>query len=383
MNLGVALQFQDRLEEAAQEFESVLRARPAYAEAWTNLGTVRQAQGRNTDAMNCFEEALARNPVHAKSHFCRSLSWLLAGRLAEGFAEYEWRWKVLSEMPRAWSQPWWDGSPLGGRTILLYAEQGLGDTIQFARYAPLVAAREGRVVVECQVRVAAVVRSIQGVSEVITPESELPPFDVQAALVSLPRLLGTTLDTIPRATPYLAIEPALVDRCREMLGPRRGLRVGLAWAGNPRHASDRLRSFPLGVLANLGAIPGIECYSLHVGDDAASQVLSSGPWIRQALTQTGGVPELGALMSCLDLVISADTMPAHLAGALGRPVWTLLAWAPDWRWLEEREDSPWYPTMRLFRQPRPGDWEAVAARVCGEIREFSIKASRSGTDEHE
>ena len=232
-NLGVAVQFQNRLEEAARQFESVLRARPAFAEAWTNLGTVRQAQDRNREALACFEEALRLNPAHVKSHFCHSLALLAAGRFREGFTEYEWRWKLLAEKPRAWSQPWWDGSPLAGKTILLYAEQGLGDTIQFARYASLVAGCEGRVVVECQERLLDIVRSIRGVSEVLTPGSPLPPFDVQAALMSLPRLFGTTLDSIPRRTPYIAIEPALVDRWKEMLGPPRGLRVGLAWSRQP------------------------------------------------------------------------------------------------------------------------------------------------------
>jgi tetratricopeptide (TPR) repeat protein len=386
-NLGVALQSQDRLEEAAGEFEAVLRARPAFAEAWTNLGTVRQAQGRNAHALACFEEALRLNPAHVKSHFCRSLALLAAGRLREGFTEYEWRWKVLPDKPRAWSQPWWDGSPLEGKTILLYAEQGLGDTIQFARYAPLVAASGGRVVVECQEPVADIVGSIHGVSQVVTPASPLPPFDVQAALMSLPRLLGTTLDTIPRSTPYVAISPALVDRWRDALAPGRGLRVGLAWAGNRQHPGNRQRSFPLDVLAPLGAIPGIQYYSLHVGDEAASEIWNSGGWVRRVLTEdglppAGGLPELGALMCRLDLVITADSMPAHLAGALGRPVWTLLSAAADWRWqLGDLEDTPWYPGMRLFRQPRLGDWTAVVERVCHEIRGFAAKTSAPPADE--
>jgi len=383
VNLGVALQFQDRLEEAAQEFAGVLRTRPAFAEAWTNLGTVRQSQGRNAEAAICFDEALARNPVHAKSHFCRSLSWLLAGRLAEGFAEYEWRWKVLSEMPRAWSRPRWDGSPLGGRRILLYAEQGLGDTVQFARYVPLVAARGGHVVVECQEAAAPLVRSVEGVAEVISQEAPLPEFEVQAALMSLPGIFGTSLDTIPARVPYMTVQPALVDGVRARLGEGSRLRAGLVWAGNREHANDRKRSIPIETLAPLQQIPGVEWYSLQAGEKAPAEIERAGRWMRGVLPEPCRVEDLAAAMSCLDLVISVDTMPAHLAGALGRAVWTLLPWAPDWRWLEDREDSPWYPTMRLFRQPRPGDWDGVAARVSGEVRELSIKASRSGTDEHE
>ena len=236
----------------------MLAPRPAFAEVWTNLGTVRQQQGRNREALECFEEALRLKPAHVKSHFCHSLALLASGRFREGFTEYEWRWKLLSERPRAWSQPWWDGSPLEGKTILLYAEQGLGDTIQFARYAPLVAECGGQVVVECQERVAALIGSIRGVSEVVAPEAPLPPFDVQAALMSLPRLLGTTAGTIPGGRLMSRSSRRWWIAGSEMLGPPRGLRVGLAWAGNPEHASDRHRSFPLEPLAPLGAVPGIE-----------------------------------------------------------------------------------------------------------------------------
>ncbi len=369
-NLGVSLQLQDRLEEAAAQFEEVLRDQPEFAEAWTNLGTVRQAQGRNTEALACFEVALRHNPAHVKTHFCRSLSLLLAGRYLEGFSEYEWRWKVIAGTPRAVTQPLWEGEPLAGRSILLFTEQGLGDTIQFVRFAPIVAAFGGPVILDCQAPIVPVVRTVQGLSKVIAEEDALPPFDLQAGLMSVPRILGTTADTIPAIIPYVRASQLLVDEQRRRLGERRGLRVGLAWAGNPQHDSDRHRSFPLEVLSPLRRIPGIEWYSLHIGKRRLEEIRRAGGWPAQVLSESGGVSELAALMCCLDLVITADTMPAHLAGALGRPVWTLLSSAADWRWRESGDQTPWYPTMRLFRQPRKGDWNSVVARVAREVADI-------------
>jgi tetratricopeptide (TPR) repeat protein len=378
-NLGVALQGMDRLEEAAAQFAGAARARPDYPEAWTNLGTVRQAQNRPADALACFEEALRQNPRFAKAHFCRSFTLMQEGRFAAGFAEYEWRWKIVGEPPRALARPRWEGGPLQGKTILLFAEQGLGDTLQFARYATLVAARGGRVLVECQPKVASLVRSIEGVAETITPADALPDFDVQAPLMSLPGIFGTTPGTVPATVPYLKVPPALTARLRARLapGPRR---VGLAWAGNPAHASDRQRSVALRALAPLAALPGIQWYSLQAGAGVASEIGAAGGWLRQALDESEGVPELAALVKSLDLVITVDTMPAHLAGALGRPVWNLLAWAPDWRWFAAGDTSPWYPSMRLFRQGQAGDWHGVVESVAEALRSDTVQASPGSVD---
>ncbi len=377
-NLAVALHNQDRDEEASAWCERLLGVLPQYAEVWANLGIVRQAQGRNSEAIACFDQALTRKPDDYKSHVCRSLALLAEGRFGEGFEEYEWRWKMLPEEPRAWSCPAWDGSPLRGRTILLWAEQGLGDTIQFARYAPLVAARGGRVILECQDPLASLARSIAGVSGVVTPSQDLPPCDVQAPLLSLPRLLGTTCESIPAAVPYLRADPARVERYRDMLGPARGLRVGLVWAGSPQHATDRLRSLRLALLAPLQAIAGVEWHSLQVEERARREARDAGAWLRPCIEDRPDADYLAAMMNCLDLVVTVDTMTAHLAGALGRPVWTLLGWVADWRWQTGREDSPWYPGMRLFRQPHAGDWETVVEKVCGEIRSARFKVLRPG-----
>jgi hypothetical protein len=277
-------------------------------------------------------------------------------------------------------KPAWDGSPLDGRTILLFPEQGLGDTLQFSRYAPLVASRGGRVILECQPAAVKLLRSVEGIADVISTDSPLPGFDVQCALMSLPGRLGTTVDTIPGATPYVKADAGWTSRIRRALGPARRLRVGVAWAGNPLHGSDHFRSIPLDTLTGLAQIEGIEWYSLHIAKPARAELRSSGAPIRQVLSDHGGLPELAGLMSCLDLIVTVDTMPAHLAGALNRPVWTMLCWAPDWRWQLDRERSPWYPSMRLFRQAAPGDWASVVEQISTELKKMLVQVSENHTD---
>jgi tetratricopeptide (TPR) repeat protein len=365
-NLAVALHQQDRNGEASAWCEELLRTLPQFGEVWANLGIVRQAEGRNREAILCFDQALQRRPEDYKSHVCRSLSLLAEGGFAEGFEEYEWRWKMLPEAPRAWSLAAWDGSAAAGRTILLWAEQGLGDTVQFVRYAPLVAARGGRVIVEVPDCLVSLVRSVEGVSAVVAHSQELPPCQLQAPLLSLPRLFGTTADSIPGTIPYLQADPARVERHRARQGPGSAFRVGLVWAGSPRHTSDRLRSIPLARMAALRQVAGVEWHSLQVEESAREEARAEAGWLRPGLDEPSA-DSLAAAMSCLDLVITVDTMAAHLAGALGRPVWTLLAHVPDWRWQIAEEDSPWYPTMRLFRQQRPGDWEELLERIAGEV----------------
>ena len=370
LNLGVILQRAGRLEEAAAVLQQLIDDDPRNADAWTNLGTVRADQGRHEEALFCPEEALRLQPSHAKAHFCRSLEIMARGRLQEGFAEYEWRWKVVRP-GRAAAGKAWNGAPLGGRTILLHSEQGLGDTLQFARYIPRVAARGGRVIVESQPAAAPIVRSVSGVSQVFVAQDPLPPFDFQAPLLSLPRILGITLESIPHDTPYVSFDRERAARIEARLGSCRGLRIGLAWAGNPDNGGDHRRSMPLDTFSALRSVGGAEWFSLHIGDKARAAVRAAGGWVREVLNDDGGLVELAALMSCLDLVISVDTMAVHLAGALGRPVWNLLCAAPDWRWLREGETTPWYPTMRLFRQARLGDWDEVMERVAQELGDFS------------
>lgn len=366
-NLGTALQAQDRLAEAADQYAAALRLRPDYAEAWTNLGTVRQAQNLPAEALDCFAEALDRNPRFPKAHFCRSFTLLQQGRFAEGFAEYEWRWKLLADPPRGIALPRWDGRRLDGASILLFAEQGLGDTLQFVRFASFVAARGGRIILECQPKVVNLMACISGIAQIVTPDDPLPPCDCSAPLMSLPGILGITPETVPAAIPYLTAEPGLTAAMRDRLFPA-PLRVGLAWSGNPQHASDRHRSLPLAALAPLASLADIAFYSLHNTAAAASEIHAAAEWLSQPLRPDEAIDSLAALIASLDLVITVDSMPAHLAGALAKPVWTLLAFAPDWRWGESGQRTPWYPTMRLFRQTHPGDWSGVVGTIAAALR---------------
>jgi hypothetical protein len=299
----------------------------------------------------------------------------VAGDLATGFALYEARFEDPRLGTPARSLPWprWSGvEPLAGQRILLHAEQGLGDTLQFARYAPLVAARGARVVLEVPAPLAGLLRPLDGVSAVIARGNPLPVVDCHCPLGSLPLALGTTLATIPASIPYLHADAVDVAAWQAQPGDRRP-RVGLVWAGNRRHRNDRRRSLPLAALAPLARGPW-QLVSLQKDltlDDAQRlagwQAIDAGP-------RLGDFAATAAALTALDLVVTVDTAVAHLAGALGRPAWVLLPHAPDWRWLLGRADSPWYPTLRLFRQPRPGDWARVVRQVADALVAFAAGA---------
>jgi tetratricopeptide (TPR) repeat protein len=363
-NLGVVLKCKGRLEQAADSLRQAICHKPDYADAYMNLGVVLQAQGRVGEALASFERALALRPAFVEAHWNRALALLVSGNFSVGWDEYEWRWRRNSVSPRIFHQPRWDGSPLDGRTIFVYAEQGLGDTIQFVRYLPLVQAQGGYVIFQCQQGLGLLLQGCAGIDELLEEEVEnVPPdrFDVHVPLLSLPRLFHTTLETIPRQIPYITVDPTLIHHWQQRLDHIQGFRVGIVWAGNPAHPNDRNRSCPLNAFAPLAQVSGVTLCSLQKGA-AAAQVAQAGLAIEN-LGPTRDFVETAAVIANLDLVISVDTAVAHLAGAMGRPVWLLLPFAPDWRWLLEREDTPWYPTMWLVRQPRPGDWAAVMQRV--------------------
>ncbi len=309
-----------RFPDALAHRLEVARLRPELSSSYAELGNTLRIQGMLSEALTCFGQALAIDPDNAEAHMGRAFTLLLAGDLAAGWLEYEWRWKTPCWAARAFTEPLWDGSPLDGRTILIYAESGLAQTVQFARYLPIVAERGGRVVFECQPELAPLMRGMPEVSEVVVAGSPLPPFELQAPLGSLPRILGTTADAIPAQAPYLRT-------------PKRRVRtgtVGISWPGD------------VTVIEPLFEVPGIRFVTLAETEDLA---------------------DLADAISDLDLVIAADGVTAHLAGALGVPVWTLLPFTPDWPWMLGRDDSPWYPSMRLFRQPLAGDWAPAVAQV--------------------
>jgi tetratricopeptide (TPR) repeat protein len=357
----------DALERAAEQYRRVTHADPSDAMAFNDLGNTLRELGRHREALAAFERALALDPGLAHAHFSRAFVLLLLGDYAAGWKEYDWRWRLPAFNAPAlrFAQPMWDGRPRPAGTVLLHAEQGLGDTLQFARYAPLVAGRCGTVVLESQPELAPLMHGVAGVSRVVARGEPLPPFDAHAPLMSLPSLFGTTLDTIPWDGPYVRPGPERVARwdLDRQAGDAR-LRVGLVWAGRPQQWDDRKRSLSLAGLAPLAGVRGVAFFSLQVGE-AAAQASAPPPGMRlvDLTSRIADFADTAALVSRLDLVVTIDTSVAHLAGAMGVPVWVLVAHAPDWRYHLARDDQPWYPSMRLFRQERDGDWSGAVARL--------------------
>jgi tetratricopeptide (TPR) repeat protein len=362
-NLGALLNGFDRPEEAAESYRRILAGHPEHIAAHCNLGVSLMARNEIGSAIECYRRAIAVNPDFADAHWNLSLAQLVQGDFANGWREYEWRLRTKRHAPRGFEQPVWGGEPLAGKTILLHQEQGLGDTIQFMRYAPLVAARGGRVVLEVQPPLARLAAGVKGVAEIVATGMKLPHFDLHCPLLSLPDRFGTTLATIPAEVPYVTPDPAAVERWRAELGTGPSLKIGIIWAGNPVHKNNRNRSIALEALLPVLEMPGIRWFSLQFGERAGDLAQLPIGMVTDLSGRLGGFVEPAALIANLDLIIAVDTAVVHLAGALGRPVWAMLAFAPDWRWLLDREDSPWYPSLRLFRQARPGDWDSVLVRM--------------------
>ncbi|MGC2856231.1 tetratricopeptide repeat protein [Novispirillum sp. DQ9] len=380
-NLGLALsQLDDRATEAALWLRRALALWPDYADAWLNLGLLMRTRNRIEAAQEHCRTALRHRPDHAEAHTLLATCLLLKGDMAAGFAEYEWRTRLkdFAARPRIRTTPAWTGDDPAGRTILVHDEQGLGDGIQFARFAPLLHDRGARVVVECHDLLVGLFGTLPNVAAVVGRGSPTrPAHDAHAALLSLPHLLGLT--TLPDTVPYLRPDPGRVEHWRPRLGPQRGLRVGLVWAGNPEFKDDRRRSPGLAALLPLLDVPGVTFFALQKGAGRAD-LEALKPRLGPNLTDLG--PEIGdfvdtaAIMAGLDLVISSCTAPPHLAGALGRPVWLVLPYSADWRWLAHGDGSPWYPTARLFRQDRPGDWASVVGRVRAALVQAVTTAAR-------
>jgi tetratricopeptide (TPR) repeat protein len=399
--LGLALKDAGRLDEGVEALQRAIALRPAHAGARHRLGTALAALGRLDESVAAFREATARAPNHAAAHYDlgRALkglgrveeaegalrraveirpawaaahtslaeSLLLLGKLGEGWRENEWRWRTRGRRPRAFGCPSWRGEPFPGKTLLIDDEQGSGNVIQFVRFAPLAAARGGRVVLLCRPQLARLFRSLEGVDQVVTRGEPLPAYDLHATVMSVPGLLGIELDGLPAEVPYLAPEPEVAASWRERVGDDGRLRVGFAWAGNPLQGNDRNRSMPLERLAPLLGAEGVRFYSIQVGKrEPDLERLPRGAVTNLAPGLTDYAETAGAI-AALDLVVTVDTAVGHLAGALAKPVWVMLAFIPSWRYFLEREDSPWYPAMRLFRQERAGAWEPVVARVKAEL----------------
>ena len=359
-NLGNAFQEQGNLDDAVACYCRALELKPDHAGTHYNLGNALKDQRKLDHALACFRRALELNPDHAEAHWTRAFTWLLAGDWQRGWPEYEWRWRTKEFVLRRFPQPWWEGESLAGKTILLHAEQGLGDTIQFVRYAPLVKQRGATVVVACQEPLVRLLEGCAGIDQLVAHVEDVRAFDLHAPLLSVPGILKTSLETIPAKVPHVVAKPELVEQWRARLADLDGFRVGITWQGNPEFRGDRFRSIPLGHFAPLARIRGVRWISLQkgVGSQQLAEVRDRFPVVDLG-SRLQDFTDTAAVMKNLDLVITSDTAAAHLAGALGVPVWVALSFAADWRWLLDRSNSPWYPTMRLFRQRKWGNWRDV------------------------
>jgi hypothetical protein len=416
-DLGVILLEQHRVGEAETAIRSALRLRPDYSEAHGNLALVFERNGRFDQAEQSCREAMRLNPNHAETHFNLAALLLLTGQLSEGWQEFEYRWQTEQlKHGHGFVQPLWRGEAFAGRTLLLHAEQGYGDTLQFCRYASVLSSR-GKVVLMVPEPLVGIASTLPGVALVTSRREALPPVDLQCPLLSVPLALGTTLDTIPCQVPYLHADPVRVTQWEQRLaslpdlrggelapvrtsrdgpdaygsqfgkpspgihaaagsatpntpaGCSEALQIGLVWAGSARPAPqlaaiDRRRSIGLRHLMPLGTVPGCRFISLQKGPPAQQAAHPPGGMVLHDFTDDlVDFSDTAALIGALHLVISVDTAVAHLAGALGKPVWLLNRFDTCWRWLRDREDSPWYPTLRLFRQTEPGNWDDVVERV--------------------
>ncbi len=379
-NLGITLHEMNLFELALASYDRALRMRPDYAEALTNRGITLLELKHFEEALASFDRALKVRPDFAEAHCSRALCHMLIGDFDHGWKENEWRWETehLRKEKRNFAQPLWLGSDtIANKTILLHGEQGFGDIIQFCRYVPLVAERAARVILQVPDSLHELMGTLTGSAQIVSRGEPLPQFDLHCPLLSLPLVFGTRLESIPSAIPYLRATPSAVRSWNARLGPRKRFSVGLVWSGRPEHKNDHNRSLKLSAL-----LPLLDCdatfislqWQVRPGDAA---VLKDRSDLLHFGDELNNFSDTAAIISNLDLVISVDTSVAHLAGALGKSVWILSPYVPDWRWLLDREDSPWYSTARLFRQNHARTWDDVIIRVRDALHDFTTNIWRA------
>ena len=366
-----------------QPIGEALALRVDLPETHYNLGTALRDQGRLDDAIAAFNRAIALRPDYPKAHYLLGMALLLKGEFRAGWREYEWRLRCRDFPPpkRTLDRPRWDGSDLHGGAVFVYAEQGFGDTFQFVRCLQEVGKRGGRVIFGCDASLRNLLGNVAGVDDWVSIDEVLPSYRAHCSLMSLPSILEMPTDSLAGFVPYIEAAPEVVERWRNTLGGDvQRLKVGLVWAGRPTHRHDHNRSLTLSAFASLAGATGVCFYSLQKGD-RSSQAANppAGMSLVDRTSELADFAETAALIASLDLVISVDTAVAHLAGAMGKPVWVMLPFVPDWAWLLDREDSLWYPTMRLFRQPAIGDWDSVMARVASALCELAASQARGAS----
>lgn len=372
-NLGIVLKDHERFAEAIRNFEQALRLDPDFAEAHYNLANSLRDEGRCVEALAGYQRAIALKPDYTEAYWNRSLTLLLSGDFIEGWKEYRRRRNAELKAFTDRHCPGklrWDGSPFAGKRLLVHYEQGLGDNIQFARYLPMIKARGGTVIFETLRPLMGLLRGFPGIDELIEYRPDEKPsvdFDLYASLLDAPSLFGTTLQTVPTEVPYIHTDPVKAERWRDMLGGP-DFKVGIVWAGSSIHGNDRYRSCKLRYFAPLTRIRGVRLYGLQKGEAAAQMDESAGAVpITNVSKYFDDFTDTAAAIENLDLIISVDTSVLHLAGAMGKPAWAMLPFAPEWRWMLSRTDSPWYPTMRLFRQDAWNGWDSVFRRIAEEL----------------
>ena len=384
--MGFCLEKQGRPDEAIESYKQAVRLAPDFAEAHNHLGVVLSALGRHEQAIANYSRSVQIDPQYAEAHWNLSLALLLTGRLAEGWREYEWRHSPELQMmtyPHRYDKPRWDGSPFVGKRLLVHYEQGFGDTIQFVRYLPMVKARGGAVILEVRKPLVGLLRGFPGIDELVEASPDAKPatdFDMHVSLMDLPGIFGTTLDNVPADVPYLHADSAKARHWRTVLSDDH-FKVGIVWSGSPAYERNSVRSSNLEHFASLAAVQGVKLYSLQKGAPAAQlKELAGKIPVTDLAVHLHDFSDTAAVIENLDLIISVDTCVPHLAGAIGKPVWLLLCNAPAWQWMLDRPDSPWYPTMRIFRQSQPGQWQDVFHQVARELRGGKIGgfAARSG-----
>jgi tetratricopeptide (TPR) repeat protein len=377
---GVALAELGRHDEALAAYAAALRADPDYLDAYLNRGNAHAFLTQFDAALADYAAVTARQPEHADANFNEGLVRLCLGDFRRGWPKYEYRWqrKEFAAARPNFPRPLWRGEmPLQGKTILLCAEQGMGDVIHFVRYAPLLAALGAKVLVGVHRPLVALMASVPGVSQAIADGETLPDFDLYCSLLSLPLIFGTELATIPSTVPYIRADETRIAGWRAKVPQRGRLRVGICWAGGTAHANDRNRSIPLERFAALLAVPGLDFVSLQKDVSAAQSAILSEHGVTQLGQEFTDFSDTAAVLAALDLVISVDTSVAHLAGAMGKATALLLPFSPDFRWLMARTDSPWYPTMRLYRQSAIGDWDSPLQRLYAELEAVARRSAKS------
>lgn len=368
-NLCFALDRKGQFDRAIDHGRRAVQLRPDLAQTHFSLAGALMCNGQLADAVAAYEAGLALTPDNRPARMYLSFALLLKGDFERGWREYEFRFTNvgLKFGHQGRQRPMWQGEPLDGKVILLHREQGHGDTFQFLRFVPMVAAKGARVVLEISPDMKRLLAHTEGAAVVTAWGESRPEFDLQCPLPSLPRMFGVGLHTVPAAIPYIRADPGLVEHWKDRLAGPEGLRVGLVWAGSPTNSDDRNRSLHYSELQPLSEIPGVAFFSLQKGP-ACARVDAAGPLCLTVLgDQLDDFADTAAVLDQLDVVITVDTAVAHLAGAMGKRTWVMLQFAPDWRWMLDRTDSPWYPTVRLFRQCRPGEWGAVVDSIGREL----------------